>query len=62
MSTLFLAIGLVLVVEGLAYALAPSFIRRMAEELPKLGDEHLRIFGVIALAIGVGVVYLARNF
>ncbi len=60
MSTLFLAIGLVLVVEGLAYALAPSFIRRMAEELPKLGDEHLRIFGVAALAIGVGLVYLAR--
>jgi len=59
-STLFLAIGLVLVVEGLAYALAPSFIRRMAEELPKLGDEHLRIFGVAALAIGVGLVYLAR--
>jgi hypothetical protein len=35
-STLFLAIGLVLVVEGLAYALAPSFIRRMAEQLPRL--------------------------
>jgi len=60
-STLFLAIGLVLVVEGLAYALAPSFIRRMAEELPKLGDEQLRMFGVVALAIGVGLVYLARH-
>ncbi|MBC7281194.1 DUF2065 family protein [Hoeflea sp.] len=61
MSTVFLAVGLVLVVEGLAYALAPSFIRRMAEELPKLGDEHLRTFGVVALAIGVGLVYLARS-
>jgi len=60
-STFFLAVGLVLVVEGLAYALAPSFIRRMAEELPKLGDEYLRIFGVAALAIGVGLVYLARH-
>ena len=60
MSTLFLAIGLVLVVEGLAYALAPSFIRRMAEELPKLGDEQLRVFGVAALAIGVGLVYLTK--
>tara|TARA_R110002020_G_scaffold278506_2_gene493919 strand:- start:14990 stop:15172 length:183 start_codon:yes stop_codon:yes gene_type:complete len=57
----FLAVGLVLVVEGLAYALAPSFIRRMAEELPKLADEYLRIFGVAALAIGVGLVYLARH-
>lgn len=61
MSTFFLAVGLVLVVEGLAYALAPSFIRRMAEELPKLGDEYLRMFGVAALAIGVGLVYLARH-
>ncbi|MBU4527938.1 DUF2065 family protein [Hoeflea sp.] len=60
MSTFFLAVGLVLVVEGLAYALAPSFIRRMAEELPKLGDEQLRMFGVAALALGVGLVYLAR--
>jgi len=59
-STFFLAVGLVLVVEGLAYALAPSFIRRMAEELPKLGDEQLRMFGVAALALGVGLVYLAR--
>jgi uncharacterized protein YjeT (DUF2065 family) len=59
-SMFFLAVGLVLVVEGLAYALAPSFIRRMAEELPKLGDDQLRIFGVVALAIGVGLVYLAR--
>ncbi|MDP2733215.1 MAG: DUF2065 family protein [Hoeflea sp.] len=61
MSTFFLAVGLVCVVEGLAYALAPSFIRRMAEELPKLGDEHLRLFGVAALAIGVGLVYLAQH-
>lgn len=60
MNTLFLAIGLVLVVEGLAYALAPSFIRRMAEELPKLGDDQLRVFGVAALAIGVGLVYLTK--
>ena len=61
MSMFFLAVGLVLVVEGLAYALAPSFIRRMAEELPRLGDEYLRFFGVAALAIGVGLVYLARH-
>jgi len=30
MEMALLALGLVLVVEGLAYALAPSFIRRMA--------------------------------
>ncbi|MEQ8828150.1 MAG: DUF2065 domain-containing protein [Parvibaculum sp.] len=46
--------------EGLAYALAPSFIRRMAEELPKLGDDQLRVFGVAALAIGVGLVYVTK--
>lgn len=57
---LILAIGLVLVVEGLAYALAPSLIRRMAEELPRLDDQTLRIFGVVALAIGTGLVYVAR--
>ena len=61
-TTLLQAIGLVLVVEGLAYALAPSFLRRLAEELPKLDDQTLRLFGVAALAAGTGLVFLARHW
>jgi uncharacterized protein YjeT (DUF2065 family) len=36
MQTAILAIGLVLVIEGLAYALAPSLIERMLETMRQL--------------------------
>jgi uncharacterized protein len=49
-----------LIIEGLAYALAPRLIKRMAEEIPAISEERLRIFGVVVLAIGVGLVWLLR--
>lgn len=49
-----------LIIEGLAYALAPRLIKRMAEEIPAISEERLRIFGVVVLAIGVGLVWLSR--
>ena len=54
------AIGLVFVLEGLIYAVAPGAMKRMMAELPKLSDEQLRIAGVATLALGVGIVWLAR--
>ncbi|WP_110033298.1 DUF2065 domain-containing protein [Hoeflea marina] len=62
MTTLLQAIGLVLVVEGLAYALAPSLLQRMAEQLPRLDEQTLRLVGVAALAAGTGLVFLARHW
>lgn len=55
------AMGLVLVLEGLIYAIAPQAMKRMMLELPKLSDEQLRHVGVAALALGVGVVWLAMK-
>ena len=61
MADLVVAIGLFLVIEGLVHALAPSFLRRMAAELPKLTDEQLRFAGLTAAAIGVVIVWLIRG-
>ena len=36
MSTVLLALGLVMIVEGLAYALAPSLVERVLEMLRAL--------------------------
>ena len=55
------AMGLVLVLEGLIYAIAPQAMKRMMLELPKLSDEQLRLVGVAALALGVSVVWLAMK-
>ena len=62
MATIFLAIGLVLVVEGLVWAAAPGLMRRLAEELGRVDNQSLRIIGVVVLALGTGLVFLARQF
>lgn len=52
-----LAIGLVLIVEGLAYALAPSLIERMLEALRLLPQNVLRQIGALAVVLGLILVW-----
>ena len=54
-----LALGLVLIVEGLAYALAPSFIERMLEVMRPLPDLVRRQIGALAIVLGLSLVWLA---
>ena len=61
MTDLIVGIGLVLVIEGLIYALFPGGVRRMAMEVPNLPDSVLRSFGLLALIAGVGIVWLVRG-
>lgn len=56
-----LALGLVLVIEGLLYALVPGKLRGMMLEMQKLSDDQLRIGGVLALATGVAAVWFVRS-
>jgi hypothetical protein len=57
-----LAIGLVLIVEGLVYALAPSLIEDLLDRLSTLPLETRRVMGLVALAAGVLLVWLAKTF
>ena len=56
-----LAVGLVLIVEGLVYALAPSLIEELLDTLRALPLETRRVMGLVALAVGVTVVWLAKS-
>ncbi len=60
-ETIVLALGLVLVVEGLAFALAPSRIDEALELMRKLPVEARRTLGLGALAVGVVLVWIARS-
>ena len=60
MSDLFAAIGLVLVIEGLLYAAFPTAVRRMMAIAREMPDSNLRAGGLMALVIGVLIVWLAR--
>jgi uncharacterized protein YjeT (DUF2065 family) len=57
-----LAIGLVLIVEGLVYALAPSLVEDLLDTLLTLPLEARRMMGLVALAAGVLLVWLAKTF
>jgi uncharacterized protein YjeT (DUF2065 family) len=60
-ETLLLALGLVLIVEGLVYALAPSLLERMLLALTTLSEDQRRLMGLIALALGVAMVWAAKT-
>jgi len=61
MADFLVGLGLFFVIEGLIYAVAPSAIRKAAEQLPKVGDGPMRAAGAVAVAIGVGLVWLVRR-
>ena len=56
-----LAIGLVLIVEGLVYALAPSFVENLLDLVKSLPQETRRLLGLAALALGVLLVWVAKS-
>lgn len=56
-----LAIGLVLVVEGLVIALAPSRLEDMLKALSDIPFETRRVVGLVAIGLGVGLVWLSKG-
>jgi uncharacterized protein YjeT (DUF2065 family) len=59
-SIIILAVGLVLCVEGLVFALAPSRLEDVLEALRQMSPETRRMIGLAALGIGVFLVWLSR--
>ncbi len=59
MAWVLLALGLVMIVEGLAYVLAPSLIVRMLEVLRSLPETVLRQMGALVLVSGLICVWIA---
>ncbi len=60
-SDLLLALGLVAIVEGLVLALAPTRLREALEFIRTLPPDQLRLIGLLAVTVGVVLVWLARG-
>lgn len=60
MTAFITALGLVLVIEGLLYAFVPGHLKRMMAMMQTIPEDALRTGGVIAMAAGVALVWLAR--
>ena len=60
MTWVLLALGLVLVVEGLVFALAPSRLEDLVALIARMPVETRRLIGLLALTVGVGLIWAAR--
>jgi uncharacterized protein YjeT (DUF2065 family) len=60
MAWALLALGLVLVVEGLVWALAPRLVENLLAVLRSLSVEERRLAGLGAVALGLALLWTAR--
>lgn len=61
MSDLLVALGLVLVIEGVLYGGLPRLAKRLAAEVLSMPEQALRAGGLMAVAAGVAIVWLVRG-
>ncbi|AZV79122.1 DUF2065 domain-containing protein [Parasedimentitalea marina] len=59
MAMIFLALGLVFIVEGLAYVLAPSLVERLLQMMRQLGLQERRQVGAVAMVLGLILLWIA---
>jgi len=60
LSDLLAAIGLILILEGVAYGLFPDFMRRAAFEVSRADPELIRIVGLFTALLGAVVLWFIR--
>jgi uncharacterized protein YjeT (DUF2065 family) len=58
---LLLGLGFVAIVEGLVLALAPGHLERALAFVAAMDPERRRTIGLLAVTVGVGLVWLARS-
>jgi uncharacterized protein YjeT (DUF2065 family) len=60
-SDLIVALGLVLVIEGVLYGGLPQLAKRLAAEVLTMPEQALRVGGLAAVAVGVLIVWFVRG-
>jgi uncharacterized protein YjeT (DUF2065 family) len=61
MSDFLVGLGLVFVIEGLLWAVAPKLGFRLLELAALTSEQRLRIGGAVAVAIGVLLIWMVRG-
>jgi uncharacterized protein YjeT (DUF2065 family) len=60
LETLLMALGLMLVLEGLLPFLAPSIWRDMFRRITELADGQLRFMGLTSMIIGLVLIIITK--
>ena len=61
-STILYGLGLVLVIEGLVYVLAPHFVEKMLISLKEMRNEQRRLVGACMALLGGVILLLTKTF
>ena len=61
MRELIIAIGLLLFIEGILYALFPSKMKNMLKNIEKMNVNQMRIGGLIFALIGFAIVWYFKS-
>ena len=61
MRELVIAIGLLLFIEGILYALFPSKMKNVLKSIEKIELTQLRTGGLIFALIGFGIIWYVKN-
>lgn len=59
-TALLQGVAVVLAIEGLVYAIAPGLMRRALASLAEAPEARLRIGGLIAATLGIGLAWLLK--
>jgi len=55
------AFSLYLIIEGMIPFINPAGFRRAVSQIARLGDNNLRVAGLVAMAAGLLLLYLVRQ-
>ena len=61
MNDLIVALGLVLVIEGIVWGLSPVMGVKLLEAASRTSPQTLRLCGFASVALGVGLVWFVRG-
>lgn len=61
MTDLIVALGLVFVIEGLLWALFPHYAMRILEAAKEMGEQGMRMSGLISVGLGFLLVWFIRG-
>ena len=61
MKELVIALGLLLFIEGVLYAIFPSKMKNMLKKLEIIKESQLRTGGLIFAIIGFAIIYFIKN-
>jgi len=59
-NELWIALALMLVLEGIVPFLSPDTVRRMIATMTQMDDRSMRVAGLLSMLAGLGLLYLVH--